>query len=304
MALGGEAEVPIMNADRFATSIDTTMSEPTPSRLERLRARLRPYSSLARRVALFAAGVAAAFLALLLYQAFVPAPHQLTTKDINASIAQAFASATPQPAFSERVYQAIQPSLVLVQAQVPGVNGSVEQDLGSGVVIDAQGDILTALHVVTQATSITLTFADNSQSSARLRSAQPENDIAVLTADQPPAQLAPATLGNPGSMRVGDEAFVVGNPFGLTGSMSSGIISGFGRSIQPIGSSNTLQNLIQIDAAVNPGNSGGPLLNRNGDVIGIITGLANPTQQNFFVGIGFAVPITIATTATGAPPPY
>jgi len=102
-------------------------------------------------------------------------------------------------------------------------------------------------------------------------------------------------------MRVGDEAFVVGNPFGLYSSMSAGVISGFGRSFQPVESQYKLQDLIQIDAAVNPGNSGGPLLNRYGEVIGIVTGLVNPTAQNFFVGVGFAVPITTAGGAAGAP---
>ena len=103
-------------------------------------------------------------------------------------------------------------------------------------------------------------------------------------------------------MRVGDEAFVVGNPFGLYSSMSSGVISGFNRSFQPPEGKFELKGLIQVDAAVNPGNSGGPLLNRDGFVIGIVTGIVNPTEQNFFVGIGFAVPITVAVGGTGSPP--
>jgi S1-C subfamily serine protease len=277
------------------------------SRWEEWRARLRALRSPARRVLLFASGVAAAFAALLLYQVLFPGPHQLTTHEVNDSIAQAFASVTPMPAFSERVYQVIQPSLVLVQADVSGTttfsgtSGTVEQHLGSGVVINDQGDILTALHVVTQTDNIQVTFADGTQSSATITTAQPENDIAVLRADKPPAKIVPATLGNPNAMRVGDEAFAVGNPFGLYGSMSSGVISGFNRSFQPVGSEYKLQDLIQIDAAVNPGNSGGPLLNRDGEVIGIVTGLVNPTEQNFFVGIGFAVPITIAGPVAGAP---
>src|SRR5207247_7930347 len=130
----------------------------------------------------------------------------------------------------------------------------------------------------------------------------PEHDIAVLRADSPPAKLVPATLGNPNAERVGDEAFVVGNPFGLYSSMSAGVISGFGRSFQPVGSNYKLQDLIQIDAAVNPGNSGGPLLNRYGEVIGIVTGIANPTEQEVFIGIGFAVPINVAGGAAGLPP--
>jgi S1-C subfamily serine protease len=191
--------------------------------------------------------------------------------------------------------------LVLIQARAPGADGELEQSVGSGVVINDQGDILTSLHVVTESTEIQLTYADGTESSAQISVAQPENDIAVLTANSPPAQIVPATLGNPNAMRVGDEAFAVGNPFGLYSSMSAGVISGFERSFQPEGSNHKLEHLIQIDAAVNPGNSGGPLLNRYGEVVGIVTGLVNPTEQNFFVGVGFAVPITLATTAAGSP---
>jgi S1-C subfamily serine protease len=131
---------------------------------------------------------------------------------------------------------------------------------------------------------------------------QPENDIAVLRAKQPPELLIPAILGNPNAMRVGDETFVVGHPLGLVGSMSAGVISGFDRSFTPEDSDHKLQGLIQIDAAVNPGNSGGPLLNRHGQVVGIVTALANPSEQDVFIGIGFAVPINIAGSAAGLPP--
>jgi len=200
------------------------------------------------------------------------------------------------------VYQAIWPSLVLIQTQAPGADGKVEDGLGSGVIIDDFGDILTSLHVVANASDIQLTFADGTQSSAQVAVTQPENDIAVLRASQPPAQLVPAMLGNPNAMRVGDEAFAVGHPFGLYSSMSAGVISGFGRSFQPSNSHQKLQDLIQIDAAVNPGNSGGPLLNRNGQVIGIVVGIVNPTEQDVFIGIGFAVPINVAGGAAGLPP--
>jgi S1-C subfamily serine protease len=131
---------------------------------------------------------------------------------------------------------------------------------------------------------------------------QPEQDIAVLRADQPPAQIVPAVLGNPNAMRVGDEAFVVGNPLGFYGSMSAGVISGLDRTFQPGKSKQKLEGLMQIDAAVNPGNSGGPLLNRYGQVVGIITGIVNPSGQDVFIGIGFAVPITAAGGAAGLPP--
>jgi S1-C subfamily serine protease len=114
--------------------------------------------------------------------------------------------------------------------------------------------------------------------------------------------LVPATLGNPNAMSVGDEAFAVGNPYGLYGSMSAGVISGFERSFRPEDSEQRLDGLIQIDAAVNPGNSGGPLLNRYGQVVGIVVGIVNPTEDDFFIGIGFAVPIEVAASAAGSPP--
>jgi len=241
-------------------------------------------------------------VALLLYNLLVPGPPQLTAGEVNASVARALASATVPPAPSARVYQAIRPSFVLIQTQTPSANGQVADGVGSGVVVSDRGDILTSLHIVANAPEIQLTFADGTQSSARVTAQQPENDIAVLRASRPPAQLVPATLGNPGAMRVGDEAFVVGNPLGLYGSLSAGVIAGFDRSFTSPTTQQRLQGLIQIDAAVNPGNAGGPLLNRDGQVIGIVTGLVNPSAQTFSIGIGFAVPINVAGGAAGLPP--
>jgi len=255
-----------------------------------------------RSVVLFVLGVTATLTGLLLYNLLTPSPHQLTTNDVSTAINQVIASATPPPPFSEGVYQIIRPSLVLIQSKIPGTDGKTDDSLGTGTIIDANGDILTSLHVVADATDIQITFADGTQSTATVANKQPENDIAVLKADKLPAQIVPAVLGNPNSMQVGDEAYVVGNPYGLYSSMSAGVISGFNRTFQPTNSNLHLKGLIQIDAAVNPGNSGGPLLNRNGQVIGIVEGLVNPTDQNFFVGIGFAIPINIAGGAAGLPP--
>jgi S1-C subfamily serine protease len=270
-------------------------SQPESWKIRRQRFRTR-----VTRLLPFAAGVVAALLGLLLYNQLAPAPKPLTLQEVNEAVAESLASATPPPAYSARVYQVIQPSLVLIQAL--GADEDEDSGLGSGVVITEQGDILTSLHVVEKAAEIQLIFADGTRSSAQVTAAQPEIDIAVLRADQPPDFLVPATLGNPNALRVGDEAFAVGNPFGLYGSMSAGVISGFDRSFRVPDSDQRLEGLIQIDSAVNPGNSGGPLLNRSGHVVGIVVGILNPVQEEFFIGIGFAVPITVAGGAAGMPP--
>jgi S1-C subfamily serine protease len=243
--------------------------------------------------------VIAALLAILLYSALLPGPPPLTARDVSDAVAEILASATPAPARASLVYQVIQPSLVLIQTDSSG--DGEHGGLGSGVVIDDKGDILTSLHVVAGSSNIKVTFADGTESPAQVISTQPEDDIAVLGASRLPAQLVPATLGNPNAMSVGDEAFVVGHPLGLYGSMSAGVISGFDRSFKMPNSEQRLKGLIQVDAAINPGNSGGPLLNRDGQVIGIVAGLINPTDQNVFIGIGFAVPITTAGGAAGLP---
>ncbi len=280
----------------------SSMDNPSTSRWERWRGRLSKIGNAIRRMLPFAATVLVTLAALLLYRALFPGPQPLTMPEVSTSVAQEMASATPAPAFSEGVYQAILPSLVLIQTKGVDSNSQEQDGLGSGIIIDANGDILTCLHVVAGASMIHLTFADGTQSDAQVTVSQPQNDIAVLQPSQLPAQVVPAVLGNPNAMHVGDEAYVVGHPFGLYDSMSSGVISAFNRSFTPPNSDITLKGLIQIDTAVNPGNSGGPVLNRYGQVIGIVEGIVNPVGQDFFVGIGFAVPINTAGSAAGLPP--
>lgn len=278
------------------------MVEPSASPSARWRERIRQVHSRARGGLLFVSGMVAALAALLIYNLLIPATPPLTARQVQDTVAQVLASATPPPAYSEQVYEMIRPSMVLIQTEASSQNGDEWRGLGSGVVVNQQGDILTSLHVVEQASSIELTFADGTRSPASITVQQPENDIAVLHASQPPAQIVPATLGNPRAMKIGDEAFVVGHPLGLYGSMTAGVISGFDRSFKPADSDQQIQGLIQIDAAVNPGNSGGPLLNRDGQVIGIVAGLVNPTEQDVFIGLGFAVPINVAASGAGFPP--
>jgi S1-C subfamily serine protease len=252
----------------------------------------------------FGSGVAVALAGVFMYGLLMPGAPPLTQRDINETVASALASVTPAPAFSELVYRAVEPSVVLIQTKASGGTGKPVRDsgLGSGVVVNIDGDILTSLHVIADATEIELTFADGTTSSADVVVRQPENDIAVVRATRPPANLVPATLGNPGALRQGSEAYALGSPFGLAGSVSAGVVSGLDRSFKMPNSDQVLHGLIQIDAAVNPGNSGGPLVNREGDVVGIVTALLNPTKDDVFIGIGLAVPIDVAGGAAGLPP--
>ncbi|MGZ4699784.1 MAG: S1C family serine protease [Ilumatobacteraceae bacterium] len=257
-----------------------------------------------RRSVPFVSGGLVVLVAVVAYGLLVPGTPPLTKQDVSDTIANALASVTPAPAYSELVYQAVAPSLVLIETKRPqsgGASGS-EGGLGSGVIVNAAGDILTSLHVIADATDIQVRFADGTTSSADVVARQPEDDIAVVRATQPPANLVPATLGNPRSVRQGSEAYAMGSPYGLGGSMSAGVISGVDRSFQLPNSDIVLHGLIQIDAAVNPGNSGGPLLNRDGQVIGIVAALINPTKEDVFIGIGLAVPIDVAGGAAGLPP--
>jgi S1-C subfamily serine protease len=278
------------------------MNEPPSPSMELWRSRLRRTRTRARSAVPFTSGVVAAFVALLVFSALTPKPTLLTAQDVDSSIANAMASATVPPSFSSRVYAVIRPSLILIQVEGTDDNGEGTNGLGTGVIISDRGDILTSLHVVDGANDIKVTFADGTESEAQIVGRQVENDIAVLRASTPPEQIFPAVLGNPNAMHIGDEAYVVGNPFGLYGSMTTGVISGLERSFKPPNRNVRLSHLIQIDAAVNPGNSGGPLLNRSGQVVGIVTALLNPTEQDVFIGIGFAVPITLAGGAAGSPP--
>jgi S1-C subfamily serine protease len=277
---------------------DLNDSPASQSKTQRIWQRIR---TLVRQALPVAIGILAAFAGLLLYALLYPAPTPLTPQEANDIAVDVLASATPPPAYSAQVYQVILPSLVYIQTRDENPADENDVGVGSGVVINTDGDILTAFHVVDGAAEIEVIFADGVHATAVIISAEPENDIAVLHPDRLPEIVVPAVLGNAGAMRVGDEAFAVGNPLGLAGSLSAGVISGFDRAFTPRDSEQRLEGLIQFDTAVNPGNSGGPLLNRYGQVIGIVTALANPSDQNFFIGIGFAVPIQTAVSAAGGP---
>jgi serine protease DegQ len=178
----------------------------------------------------------------------------------------------------------------------------VQKGVGTGVVIKDSGLILTNLHVVGGAQRLKVIFFDGSESEAALTGARPEHDLAVLQAATLPDDLQPATLRSTGDLAEGDGVVAVGFPFDIGPSVSAGVISGFGREYRSTSGERILTNLIQFDAAANPGNSGGPLVTMDGEVVGIVTAILNPNNQRSFVGIGFAVPIENAAAAVGIPP--
>ena len=252
--------------------------------------------------------------------------HPLTQKDIDAAVLRTLQTNTlPSPA--AKAADIIRPSVVRVvsygeekntpeaRTQKRGRNiakgnapnaaaapGEVERGVGTGVVIVDKGVILTNLHVVAGADKIKVTFFDGLEAVATITSVQPENDLAVLQAQTVPDDLIPATMRSTFDLHPGDQVAAVGFPFGIGPSVSAGVVSGLGRSFRSPEGKQELGNLIQFDAAANPGNSGGPLINMDGEVLGIVTAILNPTQQRTFIGIGFAVPIENAASAAGSPP--
>jgi len=254
-----------------------------------------------RRAWPFLLGLLGSLAGLYLFTVLDRPPSPVTAPEIGPAVSTAVAKAMNTPAISAQVYQVILPSLVYIRTK-DKTDSDGGYGVGTGVIINQDGAILTAYHVVAGASAISVTFADGTQATAEVARAEPENDLAVLKADGAPEIIIPAVLAGSGRVQVGDEAFAVGNPLGLVASISSGVISGLNREIARQGGGGVLGGLIQFDAAVNPGSSGGPLLNRAGQVIGIVTALANPANKDSFTGIGFAVPLGAAGGAGGGPP--
>jgi S1-C subfamily serine protease len=268
---------------------------------------------------------AALVLAVLASLRMLPSMRGVSQQDIDAAVRESLEK-EPLPSQAAQAYEEILPSVVRVfglmsdsdeEAETKeGKDGNsadanvdkraekhaLDRSLGSGVVVVDNGTILTNLHVVQGAKKVRVRFANGFESEASVISIQPENDLAVLKAKSLPDDLQAATMRSTADLRPGDHVIAVGHPFGIGPSVSYGVVSGLKREFRAADGEKKLSNLIQFDAAANPGNSGGPLVTMDGHVVGIVTAILNPSEQRTFIGIGFAVPIENAASAAGMPP--
>ena len=272
--------------------------------------RLRRVAQRHERALLFFWGIALALAVVLGREAMQTPPREIEQQDIDAAVLHTMENKT-LPSRAARAAELVRQSVVRVRgfADVPkdpkkpkGPTEEKEVGVGSGVVILENGTILTNLHVVYGMKRIMLTFSDGMESEAVFVAAQPENDLAVIKAKNIPDDLPPATMGSTAKLRPGDEVVAVGFPFGIGPSVSAGVVSGLNRGFESPEGKRTLSGLIQFDAAANPGNSGGPLVTMEGEVVGIVTAILNPTKSRTFIGIGFAATIESAGMAVGLPP--
>lgn len=217
---------------------------------------------------------------------------QLRNQTVSAASPENFTSGEQN---NIQIYKTVNPSVVNITTE------TVEYDFffmpvpsqgsGSGFLIDSNGHILTNYHVIEGARRLEVTLFDKSKYSGEFIGADKSNDLAVIRINAPRARLHPVKLGGSTDLLVGQKVLAIGNPFGLTGTLTTGVISSLGRSIRAE-NGRLIENVIQTDASINPGNSGGPLLNSSGEVIGINSQILSPSGGS--VGVGFAIPINTA----------
>ncbi len=250
-----------------------------------------------------AIGMLLVALVLVVVNLSRPSARVLTQEDINNAVLKTLET-TNLPSAAARAANAIAPSIVRVMSYEKGSNGreDIERGVGTGVVIVDKGIILTNLHVVAGADLIKVVFADGLESEASIKGVQAQDDLAVLQAHKIPDDLIAATMRSTAELVPGDQVVAVGFPFGIGPSTSAGVISGLKRAFRSPEGKQEMTNLIQFDAAANPGNSGGALVTMDGQVVGIVTAILNPGDQRTFIGIGFAVPIENAASAAGLHP--
>jgi S1-C subfamily serine protease len=294
----GKSRAPAREA---ASRIPDKAQEPEKPRAPKRTARLDGWLGRHERPVYLCAGVLLVML-VIVAQAMVTTPRPaLTSKDVDAAVQRFMEN---KPSTASLAYESVRGSVVMVRGMGADVyeEGDSQKAVGSGVVLVDSGIILTNLHVAIAGERLQVVFADGTESEAEVLSVKPEQDLAVLKAKTLPDDLQAATLGSADALQQGDEVIAVGFPFGIGPSVSSGVVSGLKREYRSPEGHRVLDNLIQFDAAANPGNSGGPLVTAKGEVVGIVTGILNPTDQRVFIGIGFAVPIEAAAAAAGQPP--
>jgi S1-C subfamily serine protease len=270
---------------------------------KRTPARLSTFAHRFQKPLLVLAGGLIATVLLSLQASRAPAPREITQRDIDAAVLKTLET-KPLPSRAAQAYEVVKHAVVRVRGlgTEEEADKDEERSVGTGVVILDDGTILTNLHVVAGAKRIGIVFADGHQSEATIVGVRAEHDLAVIRAKSVPDDLSAATLRSTADLRVGDEVVAVGFPFGIGPSVTSGVVSGLRREYHSPEGKRLLTNLIQFDAAANPGSSGGPLLTTDGEVVGIVTGILNPAKEPVFIGIGFAVPIENAAAAVGLSP--
>jgi S1-C subfamily serine protease len=255
-------------------------------------------------VAVFLLGVLFSLLAMGVFLMQRNAPKALTQQDIDGAVLHTLQT-KELPSASAKAAASVQGAVVHVQSYVADPKNKdqdKESGVGTGVVIKDDGTILTNFHVIAGAKKLKVTFFDGTEAEATVISVQPDKDLAVIKPQKIPDDLEPAILGSSQQLIPGDMVVAVGFPFGIGPSVSAGVVSGLNRQFKSPDGTQVLTGLIQFDAAANPGNSGGPLVNVSGEVVGIVTAILNPTSARTFIGIGFATTIESAGLAVGLPP--
>ena len=254
--------------------------------------------------AIFLLGVVFSLVVMGIFLMQRSAPKALTQQDIDGAVSHTLQT-KELPSASARAAASVQGAVVHVQSYVTDPKNKdqdKESGVGTGVVIKDDGTILTNFHVIAGAKRLKVTFFDGTEAEATVVAVQPDKDLAVIKPKKIPDDLEPAILGSSQQLAPGDMVVAVGFPFGIGPSVSAGVISGLNRQFKSPDGTQVLTGLIQFDAAANPGNSGGPLVNVSGEVVGIVTAILNPTSARTFIGIGFATTIESAGSAVGLPP--
>ena len=232
------------------------------------------------------AAIVIAFVAVL----FVAPPESLKSEIITSNKNTSIAIAEVPPLYSEslsliEIFEKSEPGVVRVNVQrdeaIEGIGG-----IGSGFVFDKKGHIITNAHVVKDAVKVVVTFLDGRSYNAEIIGTDEFTDLAIIKVNADLVLLHPLSIGDSSNLKVGEQIAAIGNPFGLSGSMTSGIVSQLGRLLP--GEVYSIPDVIQTDAAINPGNSGGPLLNMRGEIVGINTAIQSATGE--FTGVGFSIP--------------